>query len=654
MGPMGGPPPDMQRKMKLPPPKHLREVPGYLSKLIGGFFRRWLYIFRLVWETRHWILFFMFAMSVLSGVLPILSALVSKNLINALVAAAGGTLTGGFTVILSLLVLTFLCTFLTRMIASVSNFVTRLASELVTNHIRIQIMDKAKQLDLSSFDRPEFYEKLENANREAGHRPVQILNSTFHLVSNIISMVSFIVVLAAVSPWSSVIMILLSLPSAIVNFVYRRRNVLYMRRRSRDRREMDYFSGLLVNKDMVKEIRMLDLSDTLIQKFKAVFQRYFSGLRRLIFGEGAWDTGLTAVTAAVNCLLFLSIAYQVYDGVLTVGDYTLYTGALNSIASAVAALISTTAGIYEGTLFIDNMIAFMEEPIQLKTVAGALPAPITRNIGHSLRFEHVSFAYPGSTRNVLQDISFTLNAGETTVLVGLNGAGKTMLLKLLMRLYDPTGGTIYLDDRDIRTYDLREYYDLFGIVFQDFGKYALSVRENIAFGDIHRDATPDTIRDAAVSADADAFIDRLPDAYETPLTRLFEFNGVEPSIGQWQKLAVARAFYSRSDILILDEPTASLDAIAEQEIYSQFDRLRRGKTAIFVSHRLSSARMASRILVLQNGRVIENGTHEELMHLGGEYARLFTVQASRYLTENDEAGAAFPPPPNGAGRPPRS
>lgn len=653
MGPMGGPPPDMQHKMKLPPPKHLREVPGYLSKLIGGFFRRWIYIFRLVWETRHWILFFMFAMSVLSGVLPILSALVSKNLINALVAAAGGTLTAGFSVILSLLVLTFCCTFLTRMIASISNFVTRLASELVTNHIRIKIMDKAKRLDLSSFDRPEFYEKLENANREAGHRPVQILNSTFNLVSNIISMVSFIVVLAAVSPWSSVIMILLSLPSAIVNFVYRRRNVLYMRRRSRDRREMDYFSGLLVNKDMVKEIRMLDLSDTLIQKFKAVFQRYFSGLRRLIFGEGAWDAGLTAVTAAVNCLLFLSIAYQVYNGVLTVGDYTLYTGALNSIASAVAALISTTAGIYEGTLFIDNMIAFMEEPIALKTMAGALPSPITRGIGHSLRFEHVSFAYPGSSRNVLQDISFTLNAGETTVLVGLNGAGKTTLLKLLMRLYDPTGGTIYLDDRDIRTYDLREYYDLFGIVFQDFGKYALSVRENIAFGDIHREATPDAIRDAAVSADADAFIERLPDAYETPLTRLFEFNGVEPSIGQWQKLAVARAFYSRSDILILDEPTASLDAIAEQEIYSQFDRLRRGKTAIFVSHRLSSARMASRILVLQNGHVIENGTHEELMHLGGEYARLFTVQASRYLAEDDEAGAAFPPPPHGAGRPPR-
>lgn len=383
---------------------------------------------------------------------------------------------------------------------------------------------------------------------------------------------------------------------------------------------------------------MLDLGDTLMQKFQTVFNRYFAGLRRLILGEGAWDTGLTALSAAVNCLLFLSIAYQVYGGTLTVGDYTLYTGALNAIASAVAALISTTAGIYEGTLFIDNMIAFMAEPVTLKTVSGALPAPqIMQGCGHTLRFEHVSFTYPGAAHEVLSDVNFTLNAGETTVLVGLNGAGKTTLLKLLMRLYDPTGGVIYLDGKDIRTYDLCAYYDLFGIVFQDFGKYALSVRENIAFGDIHRESTPDAICEAAEAANAEAFISRLPDGYETPLTRMFELNGIEPSIGQWQKLAIARAFYSRSDILILDEPTAALDAIAEQEIYSQFDALRKGKTAIFVSHRLSCARTASKILVLQNGHVIEDGTHAELMQAGGEYARLFTVQASRYLSDSTDS-----------------
>lgn len=637
MGPMDGPPGPMRDPRgatRLPPPKSLREVPGYLQKLLGGFFKRLFYIFRLVWETRPWILFFMCVMSVLSGVLPIVSALISKNLINALVAAAGGALEKGFSVILSLLALTFTFTFITRMITSVDAFVTRLAGELVTNHIRVKIMTKARELDLASFDRPEFYEKLENANQEAGRRPIQILSSSFHLISNVISMISFIAVLAAVSPWSSVIIIVLSLPSAIVNFIYRRKNVIYMRRRSKDRRQMDYFSGLMVNKDMVKEVRMLDLGDTLIAKFQEVFRRYFAGMRRLIFGEGAWNAGLSAVSTAVNCLLFLSIAYQVYEGALTVGDYTLYTGALNSIASAVAALISTTAGIYEGTLFIDNMIAFMDEPVTLKTRAGALPPPsIERGVGHSLRFDHVSFSYPGAAREVLSDVSFTLNAGETTVLVGLNGAGKTTLLKLLMRLYDPTGGTIYLDGKDIRTYELREYYDLFGIVFQDFGKYAVTVRENIAYGDIRREPDDQSIRRAAEMGNADGFIEKLPDGYDTPLMRIFEPNGTELSIGQWQKMAIARAFYSRSDILILDEPTASLDAIAEQEIYNQFDALRKGKTAIFVSHRLSSATTASKILVLQNGRVVEDGTHAELMATGGEYSRLFTVQASRYIAD---------------------
>ncbi len=637
MGPMDGPPGPMRDPRgatRLPPPKSLREVPGYLQKLLGGFFKRLFYIFRLVWETRPWILFFMCVMSVLSGVLPIVSALISKNLINALVAAAGGALEKGFSVILSLLALTFTFTFITRMITSVDAFVTRLAGELVTNHIRVKIMTKARELDLASFDRPEFYEKLENANQEAGRRPIQILSSSFHLISNVISMISFIAVLAAVSPWSSVIIIVLSLPSAIVNFIYRRKNVMYMRRRSKDRRQMDYFSGLMVNKDMVKEVRMLDLGDTLIAKFQEVFRRYFAGMRRLIFGEGAWNAGLSAVSTAVNCLLFLSIAYQVYEGALTVGDYTLYTGALNSIASAVAALISTTAGIYEGTLFIDNMIAFMDEPVTLKTRAGALPPPsIERGAGHSLRFDHVSFSYPGAAREVLSDVSFTMNAGETTVLVGLNGAGKTTLLKLLMRLYDPTGGTIYLDGKDIRTYELREYYDLFGIVFQDFGKYAVTVRENIAYGDIRREPDDQSIRRAAEMGNADGFIEKLPDGYDTPLMRIFEPNGTELSIGQWQKMAIARAFYSRSDILILDEPTASLDAIAEQEIYHQFDALRKGKTAIFVSHRLSSATTASKILVLQNGRVVEDGTHAELMAAGGEYSRLFTVQASRYIAD---------------------
>ena len=296
-------------------------------------------------------------------------------------------------------------------------------------------------------------------------------------------MVSFIIILWAVSPAAPFVIIALSIPSAVINFRYRRKNVNYMRHRSKDRRQMSYYSDLLVNKDMVKEVRLFNLSDTFIGRFKEVFRHYFAGLRKLIVGEGIWKVGISFVSVAVNCALFLYVAYKVVNGELQVGDYTLYTGALNTIANGVTSLINTTATIYEGTLFIDNMIAFMNEP---KTVVPLLEAPARVEHGrrHKIVFDHVYFRYPGTERDVLRDVCVEINAGETVVLVGLNGAGKTTLLKLLTRLYDPTDGVIYLDGRDMRDYDVADLYETFGIIFQDFGKYAVSVRENIEFGDV--------------------------------------------------------------------------------------------------------------------------------------------------------------------------
>ena len=237
---------------------------------------------------------------------------------------------------------------------------------------------------------------------------------------------------------------------------------------------------------------------------------------------------------------------------------------------------------------------------------------------------------------MLQNINLKFKPGETVVLVGLNGAGKTTLIKLLTRLYDPTEGYILLDGKDLRSYSVEDVYKTFGIIFQDFGKYAFTVAENIKFGDVSREATADDVQRAAALGDADDFISRLPDGYDTPLMRHFEENGTELSIGQWQKLAIARAFYSNHDILILDEPTASLDPIAEQEIYTQFDMLRENKTSIFVSHRLSSATIASKIVVLEYGKVIEEGTHAELMAAGGKYHELFTTQAKRYIESQEK------------------
>jgi len=644
-GPRGQMPPlrDDPYKNQPKPPKGLKDVPRYVGEIVGGFFSRLGYIVSMVWKTGHWILILMVLTAFLTGILPVVGSILSKEILNELqkvisgraVAEASGELrVASFfgSMVMLLLIFFFIHKILTNITSRISTAVTRIAGEKVVRHVKMQIMEKAKTLDLASFDLPEFYEMLENANREAGVRPISVMSSTFDAVSKIISLVSYVVILVMAPGlwWVAPIMIVISVPTAIVNFTYRRKTFNYMRRRSKDRRQMNYYSDLMVNKDMLKEIRMYDLADNFIDEYDKVFQRYYAGIRKLIIKENAWHIALTFISAVANLIFFGVIAMKVFSGQIMIGDYSLYTGAITSIVSTVAGLITVSAHVYEGTLFIDNLIAFMKKEI---TVIPSVSEPCHVNSGkpHTIEFINVSFAYPGTDRLVLKNINLKFRPGETVVLVGLNGAGKTTFIKLLTRLYDPTEGQILLDGRDIREYDVKELYSIFGIIFQDFGKYAVSVSDNIRYGDVRREGDEAAISRAAEKANADDFIAHLPRGYDTPLMRYFEPDGIELSIGQWQKLSIARAFYSKSDILILDEPTASLDPLAEQEIFTQFDELRKDKTTIFVSHRLSSATIASKIVVLEYGELIEEGTHKELMAAKGKYYELFSTQASRYI-----------------------
>ncbi len=668
-----GPPPGARfQYAKVTPPKNLADLPRYLKELLGGFFVRMGYIFKLVWKTGPWILFAMLFFAVFQGVMPVVGSKISEAVLNTLQSQYGlfdGDFVGFFgSTVFFLLVFMFAYNILNSIVGTLKNTVTRIAGELVVRTVKLEIMHKAKELDLCSFDLPAFYEKLENANREAGMRPIQILSSTFSVVSTCITLISFIVILAAELWWAALVMVLVSVPSAIINFYYRRKNFQYMRRRSKDRRQMNYYSDLMVNKDMVKEIRMFDLSDTFIGRYRETFDRYYAGIRSLIWKENTWHVIITIISAVVNCGFYAWFAYRVVTGGYQIGTYSLYTGALGQIAGQVGALISISATIYEGTLFIDNLTSFLSEkstivPIPVEGQPADQPLKVAHGQAHTIEFRHVSFIYPGTERKVLDDVNLVIRPGETLVLVGLNGAGKTTLLKLLTRLYDPTEGMILLDGVDIRAYDVKDLYSMYGIIFQDFGKYAVSVSENIRFGDIHKETDEAAIRKAAEEADATDYIGHLPGGFDTPLMRIFEETGIELSIGQWQKLAIARAFYSDSDVLILDEPTASLDPMAEQEIFNQFDRLRADKTTIFVSHRLSSATVASKIAVLEYGKLIEEGDHRTLMAKRGRYYELFSTQAKRYVTEGEAVLEDVPEdvrphrePPQGMpphGRPPR-
>ncbi|MBQ7982401.1 MAG: ABC transporter ATP-binding protein [Clostridia bacterium] len=664
--PPGGPGGPNQDKWKDPLPKSPREVPAYIRKVVGGTLHRMGYVFRIVWETKHWILFLMAFMTLYDGIAPVIHSLIAASLLNGLAEAITEQSMDGFYLYLFL---QFGYLIVNSIVKNIHSILNRIAGELVTNKIKVQIIEKAKEVDLASFDNPEFYERLDNANREAGNRPIQMLSNLFSIISTVISVVIYIVAMAAILPGAPWLIIAVSIPSAIVNFIYRRKNFNYMRRRSIDRREMNYYSGLLVNKDMVKEIRLFGLSDRFIEGYKTVFVRYFGGLKKLICAEGFWHIFFTLLSTAVNCYLYIAIARNIIFGTGMIGDFSFYTGALNAIAGGVTTLITTSATIYEGTLFIDNLILFMKEKRTIvpllpetaesstETAESVQPLSVSRHCGHRIVFDHVYFRYPGADKDVLSDVCVTFEPGDTCVLVGLNGAGKTTLIKLLTRLYDPTAGTIYLDGEDIRRYNVEELYKMFGIILQDFGKYAFTVTENIAFGDIDRPLDMDHVRDAAVCADADTYISALPHGYATPLQRIFSEEGKELSIGQWQKLSIARAFYSDSDFLILDEPTASLDAIAEQEVFRQFDNLRRDKTTLFVSHRLSSATVANKIIVLENGRVVEEGNHAQLMRARGKYYELFSAQAKRYISTAEEGLIAEEdmeeiPHPHPAGRPP--
>lgn len=581
----------------------------------------------LVWDATPHYAVANAAITVVMGVLPAFTLYFSKLIVDGVIHATRTQTRADLMFVLMLVAAWFAVQLVQSALTTISNLFSALQSNLLSNYISIRVIEKANTLDLNYFENAQFYDKLENARREAGYRPGQMVGQVFGVLRSLITLVSVVGVLASLSVWLVVLVVAVSIPSLIYQVRYSGQFFNLFTGRAPEQRKLNYLSWLLTTDGPVKEMRIFGLHGTLLNRYRKLFEKFFRENRDLNVRKNWWQFLLGALGIVVSGLTYVYVVIAVIAGRITVGGLTLYYQAFQQSQSELTNVLSSLGGMYENSLFLSNLFEFMSFVPELPVRADPLPMPVVIHEGITL--EHVSFKYPGTDKWVLEDISFTIHAGETVALVGANGAGKTTLVKILTRLYDPTEGRILIDGIDLKEFDPVEVRRRAGVIFQDYVKFQFTARENVAFGCI--DAMDDQVRieSAAEKAGAAGVIESLPEGYDTPLGRWFQ-DGQELSIGQWQKIALARAFMRDADILVLDEPTSSLDVRSENEVFQSFHDLTAGKMAVLISHRFSSVRMADRIVVIEDGHVIEDGTHDYLLLAGGRYAELFNLQAASY------------------------
>ena len=583
----------------------------------------------LVWTTSRPLTVLFASLTLVAGVLPAGAAWVGQLIVDAVVAGLATTNAGGdadTSVLLGWVVLEAAIIVLMAAVQRSISVCQSLLRAMLGHKVNVVILEKALTLDLASFEDSEFYDKLTRARREASSRPLSLVNRTFGLVQNGISLISYAALLAAFSPWAVVILVVAGLPAFIGEARFSGEAFRLFRWRSPETRKRAYLETLLAREDYVKEVKLYGLGPLFLQRYRDIFDEVFAEDRDLTLRRGAWGFGLGLLGTAAFYGAYAWIALSTVAAAITLGEMTMYLLLFKQGQAAVSASLTSIGGMYEDNLYLSNLYEFLEQEISAPSgaaVTGPDPAD-------GVRFEDVSFSYPDADEPALEHIDLHLRPGSSLALVGENGSGKTTLIKLLTRLYDPTAGRILLDGRDLREWDPEVLRRRVGVIFQDFVRYQLLVGENVGAGDVEHFTDDTRWREAADKGMASPFIEALPDAYHTQLGRWFK-GGRELSGGQWQKIALSRAFMrSNADVLVLDEPTAAMDAEAEAQVFEHVRKLAADKMAILISHRFSTVRMADHIVVLQRGRVVECGDHAALIARGGAYARLFDLQAAGY------------------------
>ena len=580
----------------------------------------------LVWTTSHTLTVVLAILTLVGGLLPAAVAYVGKLIVDSVVLASGSGVEAHRWTALGYVGLEAIAVMLLAGTQRGLTVCQSLLRVLLGQRVNVLILEKALTLDLVHFEDSEFYDKMNQARSEASLRPLSLVTRTFGLFQSALSLVTYGGLLLNFSIWAVVVLLVAALPAFIAETRFAGEAFRLFRWRSPETRQQHYLETLIAREDYAMEVQLYQLGPMMLQRYRNIFDQLYGEDRDLTIRRGFWGYLLGLLSTATFYAAYGWIVLEAIGGRISLGDMTMYLMVFRQGQSTFSAALTSIGGMYEDNLYLSNLYEFLEQDVPKphgKLTKGVIP-------GDGIRFENVSFTYPGGSKPVLNGISLHLKPGEKLAIVGENGSGKTTLIKLLTRLYTPDSGRILLDGRDLEEWDINVLRRRIGVIFQNFVRYQFTVGENVGVGDVDYLEDKPRWEIASDKGMARPFIESLPESFGTQLGRWFK-GGQELSGGQWQKIALSRAFMrTGADILVLDEPTAAMDAEAEVRIFDQFRTITQNQMLVLISHRFSTVRMADKIVVMAGGELIEQGTHEELLKLGGRYARLFSIQAAGY------------------------
>jgi len=582
--------------------------------------------FKLVWQSSPKKTFFSFLFRILRSAMPVALLYVGKLIIDQVVLLSSKPEGADPAYLYKLIALEFALAIATDALSRITSLLDSLLGDSFSNYTSVKIMKHAATLDLEQSEDAEFYDKLERARQQTLGRTM-LLSQAMAQIQDIISMAFLVTGLLAFNPWLIVLLVVTILPSFIGESYFNNQNYSLTRSQTPERRELDYLRFLGASDETAKEVKIFNLGNFIVSRFKRLSDQFYKDNSKLAIRRSLWGTFFSMLGSTGYYAAYVFIIIKTVNGTLTVGDLTFLAGSFRQLRTLTEGILLRFTTISQGAIYLTDFMEFFE--IQPVIRVPQNPIAFPRPIQKGFVFENVGFKYRHSDNWANRHLSFTLNPGETLALVGENGAGKTTLVKLLARLYEPTEGRILLDGIDLKEYDPDDLRLNLGVIFQDYLRYQMTLSNNIAVGNIAQQDNLELIKMAAKASTADALADKLPNHYEQTLGKRFN-NGVELSGGEWQKVALSRIYMKEAQVLILDEPTAALDARAEYEVFQRFSQMTQGKSAVLISHRFSTARLADRILVLDRGQLLEIGTHEELLAQNGRYAELFNLQAKGY------------------------